>query len=94
VDFTGELKKSTTKEEVNAAFKKAAEGPLKNILGYSTEPLVSHDYNGNVDSSTIDADCTSVLEGNLVKVISWYDNESGFSQRMLDLTVFMARKNT
>jgi glyceraldehyde 3-phosphate dehydrogenase len=93
VDFTGELKKSTTKEEVNAAFKKAAEGPLKNILGYSTEPLVSHDYNGNIDSSTIDADCTSVLEGNLVKVISWYDNESGFSQRMLDLTVFMAKKS-
>jgi glyceraldehyde 3-phosphate dehydrogenase len=94
VDFTGELKKGTTKEEVNAAFKKASEGPLKGILGYCTAPLVSHDYNGNIDSSTIDADCTSVLDGNLVKVISWYDNESGFSQRMLDLTVYMARKNS
>jgi glyceraldehyde 3-phosphate dehydrogenase len=94
VDFTGELKKSATKEELNAAFKKAAEGSMKGILAYSTEPLVSHDYNGDLHSSTIDADCTSVVEGNLVKVISWYDNESGFSQRMLDLTAFMARKGS
>ncbi len=92
VDFTGELKKSTTKEEINAAFEAAAKGPLKGILGFSTAPLVSMDFNGNTASSTIDADCTAVMEGNLVKVISWYDNESGFSARMLDLTLHMVRK--
>jgi len=92
VDFTGELKKSTTKDELNAAFKKAAEGSMKGVLGYSTEPLVSTDYNGDIHSSTIDAECTAVLEGNFVKVISWYDNESGFSARMIDLTVHMKRK--
>jgi glyceraldehyde 3-phosphate dehydrogenase len=94
VDFTGELKKSTTKEEINAAFEKASKGAMKGILGYSTAPLVSHDYNGCLSSSTIDAELTSVIEGNLIKVISWYDNESGFSQRMLDLTVHMARKGS
>ncbi len=92
VDFTGELKKNTTKEEINAAFKKAAEGPMKGILGYSTAPLVSTDYNGCLNSSTIDAELTSVLEGNFVKVLSWYDNESGFSARMVDLTLHMAKK--
>jgi glyceraldehyde 3-phosphate dehydrogenase len=92
VDFTGELKKSASKEELNAAFEKASKGAMKGILGYSTEPLVSHDYNGCLNSSTIDAELTTVIEGNLVKVISWYDNESGFSQRMLDLSVHMARK--
>jgi glyceraldehyde 3-phosphate dehydrogenase len=92
VDFTGELKKTTTKEEINAAFEKSSNGPMKGILGYSTLPLVSHDYNGCLSSSTIDAELTTVIEGNLIKVISWYDNESGFSQRMLDLTVHMARK--
>ena len=92
VDFTGELKKHATKEEINAAFKKAAEGPLKGILAYTTAPLVSHDYNGDISSSTIDADLTHVVDGNFCKVISWYDNESGFSARMLDLTLFMARK--
>jgi glyceraldehyde 3-phosphate dehydrogenase len=92
VDFTGELGKSTTKEEINNAFKKAAEGPLKGILGFSTLPLVSCDYNGNVHSSTIDAELTAVIDGNFVKVISWYDNESGFSARMIDLTLHMAKK--
>jgi glyceraldehyde 3-phosphate dehydrogenase len=92
VDFTGELKKNATKEEINAAFKKAAEGAMKGILSFSNQPLVSHDYNGSVASSTIDADCTAVVEGNLVKVLSWYDNESGFSARMIDLTNHMARK--
>ncbi len=93
VDFTGELKKHTTKDEVNAAFRKAAaDGPLKGFLAISDAPLVSHDFNGNVASSVIDTDCTTVLEGNMVKVLSWYDNESGFSARMIDLTLFMARK--
>lgn len=94
VDFTGELRKSTSREEINAAYKKAAEGPLKGILGYSTEPLVSVDFNGCEMSSTIDAECTHVVEGTLVKVVSWYDNESGFSSRMLDLTAYMARKGS
>ena len=94
VDFTGEIKKSTTKEEINAAFKRASEGELKGILAYSTEPLVSIDFNGSELSSTIDADCTSVVEGTLVKVLSWYDNETGFSARMVDLTTYMARKGS
>lgn len=92
VDFTGELKKHTTREEINAAFEKAAQGAMRGILGFSTAPLVSCDYNGNLHSSTIDAEQTLVVESNLVKVVSWYDNESGFSQRMLDLTVHMTRK--
>lgn len=90
VDFTGELKKSTTREEINVALKKASEGPMKGILGFSTEPLVSSDYNGCINSSTVDAELTSVIEGNFIKVISWYDNESGFSARMLDLTRLVA----
>jgi glyceraldehyde 3-phosphate dehydrogenase len=92
VDFTGELKTKTSKEEINAAFKAAAEGPLKGILGYTTAQLVSIDYNGCENSSTIDSELTHVVDGNFVKVISWYDNESGFSARMVDLTSFMARK--
>lgn len=92
VDFTGEIKKSATREEINAAFKKASEGALKGIMGYSTEPLVSIDYNGCANSSTIDSELTSVIDGTLIKVISWYDNETGFSARMLDLTRFMAEK--
>lgn len=92
VDFTGELKKPVSKDEVNGALRKAAEGSLKGILGYSTEPLVSIDFNGSEKSSTVDAELTTVIEGNLVKVISWYDNETGFSARMLDLTRFMAGK--
>jgi glyceraldehyde 3-phosphate dehydrogenase len=92
VDFTGELKKPTTKDDLNAAFRRAAEGPMRGILAYSTEPLVSIDYYGNTDSSTIDAECSTVVDGNFVKVISWYDNESGFSARMLDLTKHLAKK--
>lgn len=92
VDFTTELSRATTKEEINAAFKAASEGAMKGILGYSTAPLVSCDFNGCTNSSTIDAELTAVLTGNLVKVISWYDNETGFSNRMLDLTGFMSAK--
>lgn len=91
VDFTGELKSKTTREDLNAAFKAAAEGPMRGILGYSAAPLVSVDFNGCKASSTIDADLTTVMDGNFVKVISWYDNESGFSARMLDLTAHMAK---
>lgn len=97
VDFTGELKATATKEQINAAFEAASKGAMKGILGYSLEPLVSCDYNGNTLSSTIDADCTLALpgqngSGTMVKVMSWYDNESGFSQRMIDLTLLMAAK--
>ena len=92
VDLVAELNTDVTAEEVNAAFKAAAEGDLKGILGYSEEPLVSGDYNGSPESSTIDALSTMVMEGSMVKVISWYDNESGYSHRVLDLAVYMAAK--
>jgi glyceraldehyde-3-phosphate dehydrogenase type I len=89
VDFTVELSKSTTKEEINAKMQEAAQGKLKGILGYSTAPLVSCDFNGNEASSTLDAELTTVMGGNLAKVVSWYDNESGFSARMVDLAIHM-----
>lgn len=92
VDFTCEVKKTATKEAVNSALKAASESAMKGILGFSTEPLVSCDFNGDVRSSIVDADLTMVIEGNMVKVISWYDNESGFSNRLLDLSRFMHGK--
>ena len=92
VDFICELEKSTTTEEVNAAFKAAAEGPMKGILGYSEEPLVSMDYKGDPRSSIIDADLTNVIGGNMVKVVTWYDNEWGYSVRCADLIKLMIDK--
>lgn len=92
VDLVAELDKDVTAEEVNAALKEAAEGDLKGILAYSEDPLVSQDYNGNPHSSTIDALSTMVMEGNMVKVISWYDNESGYSNRVVDLVDYIAKK--
>lgn len=92
VDLVAELDKDVTAEEVNGALKEAAEGDLKGILAYSEEPLVSGDYNGNPHSSTIDALSTMVMEGNMVKVISWYDNESGYSHRVVDLLDYIAGK--
>ncbi|MCT6925424.1 MULTISPECIES: type I glyceraldehyde-3-phosphate dehydrogenase [Bacillales] len=92
VDLVATLKKDVTVEEVNAALKEAAEGDLKGILDYNELPLVSSDYNGNVSSSTIDGLSTMVLENKLVKVISWYDNESGYSARLLDLALYVASK--
>ena len=89
VDLVAELDKEVTAEEVNAAFKEAAEGDLKGVLGYSEEPLVSADYVGNTNSSTIDALSTMVMEGNMVKVVSWYDNEMGYSSRCVDLAVYL-----
>jgi glyceraldehyde 3-phosphate dehydrogenase len=91
-DLVAELKVNVTVEEVNAALKAAADGPLKGILNYSEEPLVSSDYNGDPASSTIDALSTMVVEGNMVKVISWYDNEWGYSNRVVDLVAFIAGK--
>jgi glyceraldehyde 3-phosphate dehydrogenase len=92
VDLVAELEQNVTAEEINAVLREAAEGNLKGILGYSEEPLVSTDYNGNPNSSTIDALSTMVLEGNLVKVVSWYDNESGYSHRVIDLVDYLAKK--
>jgi len=92
VDLVAELEKDVTAEEVNAALKAAAEGPLKGILDYSELPLVSSDYNGKTSSSTIDALSTMVLEGNMVKVLSWYDNEVGYSNRVVDLVDYIASK--
>jgi len=84
VDLTFTASRATTVEEVNAAVRTAAEGPLKGVLGYTEEPLVSIDFNHNPASSVLDAGLTKVLDGKLVKVCSWYDNEWGFSNRMLD----------
>jgi glyceraldehyde 3-phosphate dehydrogenase len=92
VDLVAELDQEVTVDEVNAALQAAAEGELKGILGYSEEPLVSGDYNGNINSSTIDALSTMVMEGSMVKVISWYDNESGYSNRVVDLAEYLASK--
>lgn len=85
VDLVVTLSQKTDAEKINAALQQAANGPLKGILGYSDEPLVSIDYNGNALSSIVDSLSTKVIEGNMAKVISWYDNESGFSQRVIDL---------
>ena len=88
VDLTFTASRATTIEEVNAVVKAAAEeGPLKGILGYNDEPLVSIDFNHDPRSSIFDAGLTKVMEGNMVKVLSWYDNEWGFSCRMLDTTI-------
>jgi glyceraldehyde 3-phosphate dehydrogenase len=85
VDLTCEVEREVTKEEVNAALRAAADGPLKGILGYTEEPLVSSDFNGDSRSSIVDGLCTSVTGGTMVKVLSWYDNEWGYSVRLLDL---------
>ncbi|CRK81477.1 type I glyceraldehyde-3-phosphate dehydrogenase [Neobacillus massiliamazoniensis] len=92
VDLVVELEKDVTVEEVNGALKAAAEGPLKGILAYTELPLVSRDFNGATVSSTIDALSTMVIEGNMVKVLSWYDNEVGYSNRVVDLVDFIAAK--
>jgi glyceraldehyde 3-phosphate dehydrogenase len=91
VDFKFVAKKNTTKEEINAAIKAAADGPLKNILGYTDQPNVSSDFNHDPHSSVFHLDQTKVMEGNFVRVLSWYDNEWGFSNRMADTAVAMAK---
>jgi len=92
VDFVAEVEKNTSKEEVNAAMKKAADGPLRGLLQYSEEPLVSIDFRGNSHSSILDAPYTSVIEGNMVKLLSWYDNEWGYSCRVVDLVKYIAEQ--
>ena len=91
VDLTFTPKRDTTVEEVNSLLKAAADGPLKGVLGYTDEPVVSIDFNHDAHSSTIDSLETAVLEGKLVRVLSWYDNEWGFSNRMLDTAGAMAK---
>ena len=90
VDLTFQPKRDTSKDEVNALLKAAADGPLKGILGYTDEPLVSIDFNHDSHSSTIDSLETTVIDGRLVRVLSWYDNEWGFSNRMIDTAGVMA----
>jgi glyceraldehyde 3-phosphate dehydrogenase len=92
VDFVADLLKKVKAEDVNAALKKAAEGPLKNILVYCEEPLVSIDFKGNPASSIVDALSTMVIADNMVKVVSWYDNEWGYSCRVADLMKYIAGK--
>jgi len=92
VDLVVTTEKATTAEEVNAALKKAADGPLKGILEFVEEPLVSCDFNGNPASSSVDALSTSVIGGDMVKVLSWYDNEWGYSNRICDLVAYIASK--
>jgi glyceraldehyde 3-phosphate dehydrogenase len=91
VDLTFQPGRDTTVEEVNGLLKAASEGALKGILGYTDEPLVSIDFNHDAHSSTIDSLETAVLEGKLVRVLSWYDNEWGFSNRMIDTAGAMAK---
>jgi glyceraldehyde 3-phosphate dehydrogenase len=92
IDLNAVVRTSTTAEAVNQAFRDAAAGPLKGILDVSDEPLVSRDYNGSSFSSVVDALSTNVMEGTFVKVMSWYDNEWGFSCRMRDLTLHVAAR--
>jgi glyceraldehyde 3-phosphate dehydrogenase len=92
VDFSFEVSSPVTVADINSALKSASEGPLKGILGYSELPLVSKDYLGNQLSSVIDALSTMVIDGTMVKVVSWFDNEWGYSNRIVDLTAYMAGK--
>jgi len=92
VDLTCTVEKSTTIEEINAAFRAAADGALKGVLGVSDEPLVSVDYIGNLNSSTVDLALTNVIDGKLIHVSSWYDNEMGYSARCVDLIRYIGAK--
>ncbi len=92
VDLVAELEQDTTADEVNAAFRAAAEGPLNGILGVSDDPLVSIDYTGVSRSSIVDALSTSVMDGRMVKVLSWYDNEWGYSSRVVDLVSYVGER--
>lgn len=92
VDFVAELEQEVTVDQINDALRQEAEGSLKGVMGYSDEPLVSKDYNGDSHSSIVDALSTMTLDGNMVKVVSWYDNEWGFSNRVVDLIGYIAKK--
>jgi glyceraldehyde 3-phosphate dehydrogenase len=92
VDFVCVTKKNTTTEEVNKALKEAANNGLKGILAYTEDPVVSTDMMHNPNSSIVDSDLTKVVDGNLVKVVAWYDNEWGYSSRVIDLISFLGTK--
>ncbi|KYZ75570.1 glyceraldehyde-3-phosphate dehydrogenase [Anaerosporomusa subterranea] len=92
VDLAVELEKPASAEEINAALKAAAEGELKGVLAYTEEPLVSRDFNGNPNSSIVDGLSTMVVDKSMAKVVSWYDNEWGYSNRVVDLVVYIAGK--
>jgi len=92
VDLTAELEKSASEDTINDAMRAAADGPLQGVLAYCDEPLVSTDFNHTPHSSILDAELTKVLDGNLCKVLSWYDNEWGFSNRMRDVTLLVGRR--
>ncbi|MCH8189877.1 MAG: type I glyceraldehyde-3-phosphate dehydrogenase [Chloroflexi bacterium] len=92
IDLVVDVSRDVTKDEVNAAFKQAAEGPMRSILEYEEEELVSSDFKANPASCILDAPSTMVLDGNMVKVLGWYDNEWGYSNRVADLAMFMVRK--
>ena len=92
VDLAAIVDRKTSAEEVNAAFKAAADGPMKGLLEYVTAPLVSIDFRGNSHSSSLDAQYTAVMDGDFVKVLSWYDNEWGYSNRCVDLLRFLVKK--
>jgi glyceraldehyde 3-phosphate dehydrogenase len=92
VDFTAELEQEVTKEQVNAVLKAAAEGEMKGIMAYSEEALVSTDLRGDSHSSIVDGPLTSLVGGNMIKVVAWYDNEWGYACRLADLTHFLAKK--
>ena len=92
VDLVAEVEQDVTEEEVNAAFRTAAEGAMKGVLGVSTEPLVSIDYTGDPRSSIVDALSTKVIDGRMVKVLAWYDNEWGYSSRVVDLVGYIGER--
>jgi len=92
IDFTFNAKTELTKEKINTTLKEAAQGKLKGVLAVEAKPLVSVDFNGNVNSSIVDLDSTMVVNGKTAKVLSWYDNETGFSNRMIDLALYMQQK--
>ena len=92
IDLVVELERSATVDEVNQSFRQAAAGPLAGILAVCDEPLVSADFKGNPHSATVDAACTAVVDGDLVKVVAWYDNEWGYSCRTADLAHYISQK--
>jgi glyceraldehyde 3-phosphate dehydrogenase len=92
VDLVCEVEKDITKQDVNAALKAAADGPMKGILEYTELPLVSKDFNGNPASSIVDAQLTNVVDKRLLKVLSWYDNEWGYSTRVVDLCAYVGKR--
>jgi glyceraldehyde 3-phosphate dehydrogenase len=92
VDLTVQLKKKTTTEDLRAALKRAAKGPLKGIMGCEERPLVSIDFKGNELSSIVDIEYVKVIQDNLAKVVTWYDNEWGYSCRVADLASFLVKK--